>query len=174
MKTEKTVSSETVYKGRVLTLKKDEITTPDGKIGIREVVEHGGGAAILAVKDGKALIERQYRYALKKEIYEIPAGKRESGEDFSVTAKRELEEETGYIPLDLAKLTEIYPSPGYTDEKIEIYLATEFQKGSKHFDETEYLTSEWMDLDKIYDMIRIGEITDAKTVVAFLAYEKNL
>ncbi|HBF86150.1 MAG TPA: hypothetical protein DDW54_00565 [Clostridiales bacterium] len=169
---EKRLSGETVYKGRILSLDRDEVLCDNGNKGVREVVRHGGGAAILAVKDGKILIEKQYRYALGKEIYEIPAGKREKDEDFFVTAKRELEEETGLIPKDLKKLVEIYPSPGYTTEKIAIFVATKFGKGEKHFDDTEDITSEWIDVGTLMQMIGNGEIEDAKTVVALSLWSK--
>lgn len=171
---EKKISSEKIYDGVVVKLRKDKIVTERGVESYREVISHGGGACVLAVKEGKVLLEKQFRYAYGEEIYELPAGKRDKGEDFFVTARRELEEETGLIPLNLKKITEIYPTPGYTDEVIGIFYADEFEKGEIHFDDTEDLTSEWVDLDEVYSMIESGEIKDSKTLIALLWYKSGL
>ena len=167
---EKKLSGETVYAGRILSLERDEVLCDNGNKGVREIVRHGGGAAILAVNGGTILLERQFRYAFGKEIYEIPAGKRENGESFFETAKRELEEETGLIPLDLEEIAEIYPTPGYSSEVIAIFLATKFSGGEKHFDATEDIASEWVEEETLMQMIAGGEIKDAKTVVALSLY----
>ena len=171
---EKKISSQSIYEGVVVKLRKDKIVTERGVEGYREIISHGGGACILAVKDGKVLLEKQFRYAYGEDIYEIPAGKRDKGEDFYLTAKRELEEETGLIPLNLKKITELYPTPGYTDEVIAIFYADEFEKGNIHFDETEDLTSEWVDIDVALKMVEDGVIKDGKTVVALLWYKSGL
>ena len=171
---EKKLSTEKIYDGVVVKLRKDKIVLENGVETYREIISHGGGACILAVKDGKILLEKQFRYAYGEEIYEIPAGKRDLGEDFYLTAKRELEEETGLIPLNLKKITEIYPTPGYTDEVIAIFYADEFEKGEVHFDETEFLTSEWVDQEKVFKMIENGEIKDGKTLIALLWYKSGL
>lgn len=168
------ISSEKIYDGVVVKLRKDKILTARGVETYREIVSHGGGACILAIKDGKILLEKQFRYAYGKDIYEIPAGKRDKDEDFYVTAKRELEEETGLIPLNLKKITEIYPTPGYTDEVIAIFFADKFENGNLHFDDTEDLTSEWVDIEKAYEMIASGEIRDSKTLVALLWYKSGI
>lgn len=171
---EKKLSTEKIYDGVVVKLRKDKIVLENGVETYREIISHGGGACILAVKDGKILLEKQFRYAYGEEIYEIPAGKRDLGEDFYLTAKRELEEETGLIPLNLKKITEIYPTPGYTDEVIAIFYADEFEKGEVHFDETEFLTSEWVEQEKVFKMIENGEIKDGKTLIALLWYKSGL
>ena len=171
---EKKISSEKIYDGVVVKLRKDKIVTERGIESYREVISHGGGACVLAVKEGKVLLEKQFRYAYGEEIYELPAGKRDQWEDFYLTARRELEEETGLIPLNLKKITEIYPTPGYTDEVIGIFYADEFEQGEIHFDDTEDLTSEWVDLDKVYSMIESGEIKDSKTLIALLWYKSGL
>lgn len=171
---EKKISTKQIYDGVVVKLRKDKIVLENGVETYREIISHGGGACILAVKDGKILLEKQFRYAYGEEIYEIPAGKRDAGEDFFVTAKRELEEETGLIPLNLKKITEIYPTPGYTDEVIAIFYADEFEKGEIHFDETEFLTSQWIEQEKVFKMIENGEIKDGKTLVALLWYKSGL
>lgn len=171
---EKTLSSEKIYDGVVVKLRKDKIVTERGVESYREIVSHGGGACVLAVKDGKVLLEKQFRYAYGEDIYELPAGKRDPGEDLLVTARRELEEETGFIPLNLKKITDIYPTPGYTNEVIGIFFADEFSEGNLHFDDTEDLTSEWVDLDVVYKMIEDGKIKDSKTLVAILWYKSGL
>ena len=171
---EKMISSQGIYDGVVVKLRRDKIVTERGVEGYREIISHGGGACVLAVKDGKVLLEKQFRYAYGEDIYEIPAGKRDKGEDFYLTAKRELEEETGLIPLNLKKITEIYPSPGYTDEVIAIFYADEFEKGNIHFDDTEDLTSEWVDIDVALKMVEDGRIKDGKTVIALLWYKSGL
>lgn len=171
---EKMISSEKIYDGVVVKLRRDKIITARGVETYREIVSHSGGACVLAVKDGKILLEKQFRYAYGKEIYELPAGKRDKGENFEVTAKRELEEETGLIPLNLQKITEIYPTPGYTDEVIGLFYADEFEEGRLHFDDTEDLTSEWVDIDEVYKMVDEGEIPDAKTLVALLWYKNGI
>ena len=166
-----TVSSKKIFKGKVISLRVDEILTKGEIRGEREVVSHNGGSAVLAVKDGKILLERQYRYPYGEEIWEIPAGKRDKDEEFIRTARRELEEETGLIPLNLKQITSIYPSPGYTDEIIGIFYADRFEEGKKNFDDTEFLTSQWIEKEKVYEMIESGEIKDAKTLVAVLWYK---
>ena len=168
------ISTESIYDGVVVKLRRDKVVTARGVETYREIISHCGGACVLAVRDGKILLEKQFRYAYGKEIYEIPAGKRDSGEDFEVTAKRELEEETGLIPLNLKKITEIYPTPGYTDEIIGIFYADKFEEGKLHFDETEDLTSEWVDIETVYKMMEEGEIVDAKTLIALLWYKNGM
>ena len=169
--TEKTLSSEKIYDGRIISLRKDKIVTEKGSEQYREVISHGGGAAILVVKDGKILLERQYRYPYGEVIWEIPAGKRDKGEDFIETAKRELEEETGYRAEKLIKLFEIYPTPGYTDERIGIFKAEGLEKGEIHFDEDEDILSEWIPEEKVFEMIENGEIKDGKSLIALLWYK---
>ena len=165
---EKTVSSKKIYDGKILSLRVDKIITKGDVEGEREVISHHGGSAVLAVKNGEILLERQFRYPYGEEIWEIPAGKRDKGEDFFTTARRELEEETGLIPLNLKQILTLYPSPGYTDEVIGIFYADEFENGKTNFDDTEFLTSEWMDAEKVYKMIDDGEIKDAKSLSAIL------
>lgn len=171
---EKKIGTEKIYDGVVVKLRKDKVLTERGVETYREIISHGGGACVLAIRDGKVLLEKQFRYAYGEEIYEIPAGKRDKGEDFYITAKRELEEETGLIPLNLKKITEIYPTPGYTDEIIGIFYADSFEQGEINFDDTEDLTSEWIELEKVYQMIENGEIKDAKTLIALLWYKSEM
>ena len=170
--TEKRIKSETVYDGKILTLTVDEVNLPDGSISVRECVRHSGGAAVLLVNDGKALLVKQYRYLFGKEIYEIPAGKLNGGENAEIGAARELEEETGYR-AKLVHALDLYPSPGYTDEVIHIFFAKEFKFVGQKLDEGEFLNCSFIPLDKVLKMIESGEICDAKTVAAVYKYIAN-
>ncbi len=163
---EKTLSIEYVYKGRILNLRKDEIALPNGKKSEREIIEHSGGCAVLCVKDGKILLVKQFRYAYKKTIIEIPAGKINVGELPEQTALRELEEECGLKAKFARLLCEIYPTPGYTNEIIRLFSVTEFEAGETRFDEDEYVEAFWLDVKTAKDMVLKGEIKDAKTIIA--------
>ena len=169
---EKTLSSEYLYKGKILDLKRDKVVLPDGKQGVREIVEHHGGSAILCERDGKILFVRQFRYAYGEELWEIPAGKLNAGEDPAKTAKRELEEESGIIAENVSLLFTVYPSPGYTSEIIRIYRGEGLSQGEIRLDKDEFLSSRWIDAGEVKEMIKRGEIKDAKTLIA-LAYALN-
>lgn len=166
---EKQLKQKTIYNGKILTLNVDEVELPDGKISSREYIRHNGGAAVLLVKDGKVLLVKQFRYAYGKEIYEIPAGKLDKGEDGAVAAARELEEETGFR-AQLVHALDLYPSPGYTDEVIHIYFANNFEYAGQKLDEGEFLNCEFIGLEDVLKMIESGEICDAKTVAAVYKY----
>lgn len=170
---EKTKATNFIYKGKILALRKDEVILPDGKESIREIVEHNGGSAIVCVKDGKILLVKQFRYAYNEELYEIPAGKLNENEDPEETAIRELEEEGGIKAERVKKIFEIYPSPGYTNEIIRVYKAEGFSQGKMHLDEDEFLSSEWVDLNKAYKMLKNGKIKDSKTIIAILNEKIN-
>lgn len=163
---EETVKKNYIYKGKILNLRCDDALLPDGKPCKREIVEHGGGAGILYMEEGKVLLVRQFRYAYGEELYEIPAGKLEAGEDPAVTAARELEEEAGLLPEKTELLFTVYPTPGYTNEKIYIFRAVGAKKGKVHLDEGEFLSSVFVPLEKAAEMIGSGEIKDAKTIIA--------
>ena len=120
--TETTVKKNYIYQGKILNLRKDDALLPDGRPCVREIIEHSGGACVLYVKDEKVLLVKQFRYAYEESLYELPAGKLEKGEDPKVTALRELEEETGIKATDAERLFTVYPTPGYTNEKIYIYI----------------------------------------------------
>ncbi len=167
---EKTVKANYVFKGKILNLRHDEAVLPDGKPCKREFVEHSGGACALYVKDDKVLFVRQYRYAYGESVYEIPAGKLNEGEEPLETARRELSEEAGVQATELKLLFTLYPSPGYTNEKIYIYEALSAEEGEAHLDEGEYLDVEYIPLEKVKEMLKSGEINDAKTIVALQAY----
>lgn len=166
---EKKLSGKRVYDGKILKLDVDEAELCDGSVSKREVVRHSGGAAVLFVKDGSVLLVKQFRYAYGKEIYEIPAGKLNEGESPLSAARREFEEETGYR-AELSRFLEIYPSPGYTDEIIYIFLAENSTLSRQNLDKGEFLTAEFIPLERVLDMMESGEIADAKTVAAIYKY----
>ena len=162
---EKTLSRKEIYKGRIIHLYDDKIECPNGDIAYREYIVHPGGASILALYDNKIIFERQFRYPYHKEIFELPAGKLEIGEDPYLAAKRELEEETGLISLGLIKVGELYPSPGYTDEVIHLFFSENNTMGSIKRDKDEFMDLVYLDIKDAYMMLDKGEIKDAKTQV---------
>lgn len=167
---EETVKRNVLYDGRILRLCADDVRLPDGKPSVREYVEHNGGAAVFCEEDGKILLVRQYRYAYREVIYEIPAGKIESGEDPAVTAARELSEETGKKAARTELMYTLYPTPGYTNEKILIYRAYGVTDGEAHPDSGEFVSAVFLPAEKVLEMIERGEIRDAKTIVAVQRY----
>lgn len=169
---EKTKSESIAYKGSFLEFKKDQVILPDNNTAYREYIHHPGAVAILVIdKEDNIYIERQFRYPLRKVIYEIPAGKLEKGENISEAAKRELEEETGLVSEILVKLGETYPCVGYSDEVIHIFLAKDFKEGKQHLDEEEFVDVIKIPFEKVKEMIINGEIKDSKTVHAIFLYE---
>lgn len=165
---EKTVSENYIYRGKILSLRCDDALRPDGKPCKREVVEHLGGATVLAETEAGIALVRQYRYAYKEELYEIPAGKLNAGEDPMKAAARELSEETGLIAERLRLLTVFYPTPGYTNEKIYIYEAEGLRKGKEHLDDGEFLDTVFLPREEVLAMIKDGRIKDGKTIAAVL------
>ncbi len=164
-----------VYSGRIVTLVVDDIRI-NGKNTLREVVHHPGGVGILAeVEPGRIPLVRQHRYPVERDVLEIPAGKIEPGEDPVKTAARELEEETGFRPLEISKAFSYYPTPGYCDELLHIYYVNRVEETGTCFDEDEDLEVEFYTLEKALEMIREGEIKDGKTIAAlfWLTLERN-
>jgi len=168
--TEKTVKKNYVFQGKILALRNDDALLPNGQPCKREIIEHSGGACVLYIEDEKVLLVKQYRYAYGEELYEIPAGKLEQGEDPKRAALRELEEEGGIKAKELRLLYIMYPTPGYTNEKIYIFEALGGEKVNAHLDEEEFLTAEFIPLEKVRKMLKNGEIKDGKTLVALLEY----
>ena len=170
---EKTKQKNLKYKGKIIDLYVDDVISSTGNSCIREYVHHNGGAGILAVKDDKILLIKQFRYPYQKDIYEIPAGKVELNEEPYNTALRELEEECGYKANSLISLGYIYPTCGYSDEIIYLYLANDFIKTKTNFDIDEDINSYWFNKDEVLEMIKNKEIVDAKTIVAIFKYLNN-
>ena len=167
---EKTVRKNYIYQGKILSLRCDDAVLQDGTACKREIVEHSGGACVLYIENGRVLFVRQYRYAYGEEVLEIPAGKLEKGEDPKTTAIRELEEEAGIRVKDAELLFVLYPTPGYTNEKIYIYRASAGEKVSAHLDEGEYLDVVWLPIEEVKKALQKGELHDAKTIVALQRY----
>lgn len=170
---EKTISSELVYEGPVFQIRKHRVETPGGE-SIRDIVEHSGGAIMLAITgEGKVIVERQYRKALEKPFLELPAGKADPGETPEETAVRELSEETGYTASMVEHLISFYPTCGYSNEYLHIYLCRGLTKGETHWDRDECIEILEYYPDELLDMIRKGEIEDSKTIIGLL-FARNL
>ena len=165
---EKTLDSELIFDGRVVKVYKDSIELPTGQKSFREVVKHSGGVVILAYKEDKILLVKQYRYPLKEVIYELPAGKLEPNEDPFEAAKRELEEETGYCANTWTSLGYVYTSPGYSDEKLYLYKAENIEFTHCHPDDGEILEPLEVEKNEVLKMIKDGKINDAKTLCALM------
>lgn len=169
------ISRRPIHKGRIVDLSIDTVRFPDGKTGELEMIRHSGASAVLPLlsrpdaDDPQILLVKQYRYASGGYMLEVPAGRPEKeGEDWEVCARRELEEETGMVAGSLTKLTTIFTTPGFTDEQIHLYLATDLTTGQTRLDEDEYLNTEVMMLSDALEMIRNGEIQDGKTMCTIL------
>lgn len=168
---ERTIRTEPVFRGRLIDLNVDTVELPDGKTATREIVRHPGAAAVLALtEDDKLIVVEQYRAALGKMQAEIPAGKLEPGENPLETARRELEEETGWRAERLEPLYAFYTSPGFADEKLYLYAAHELSRGERAPDEDEFLRVDAITYAQAEQWIREGRISDAKTVIAVQAW----
>lgn len=168
--TEKQLTKEYIFKGKVINLRRDTALLPNNSTAIREVVEHNGGVCVAALTDNdEVLFVRQFRYPYMEEILEIPAGKRDSAaEEPLLCGKRELKEETGATAKKFIPLGELYPTPGYCGEIIWMFAATGLDFGQTCPDEDEFLEVEKIPLNKAVEMILNGEIKDAKTQAAVL------
>lgn len=166
---EKTIKSETIYKGRIVDLRVETVELPDMKYAKREIVDHARGACIIPVKDnGKIIMVKQYRKAVNDFVLEMPAGLVEVNEDPSLAANRELQEEIGYKSNKLKFLFDGYASPGFTNEKNSFFLALDLEKSELDLDENEYLEVVEYDLKDLVSMLEACEITDMKTIVSIL------
>lgn len=171
MAKEKQLVSTLLYDGRIMQLYKDEVELEDGKKSVREYIRHSGGSGVMAVdEEENVYLVTQYRYPYAAETVEIPAGKREKGEDPLVCAKRELEEETGLVAEKCELIATVYPTPAYTDETLYVYLATGLRQTEAHLDAGEFLGVEKVPFEKAYKMALNGEIRDSKTLIAIYSY----
>ena len=165
---EKTLKSEKIYEGAIINLRRDKVTVQGGT-SYREIIEHNGGAVIAALTEDKKLVMvRQYRKPADKVMLEVPAGKIDPGEKPLEAAVRELKEETGYTAAKVEFLTQFYPSVGYSEEVLYLYLCTGLTPGETNFDENEAIDIEEVELDRLFKMAMSGEIDDAKTLIAIL------
>ena len=169
--TETTLTSKEIFNGHVIRVTYDTVRLENGDTSFREVVHHHGGACVLAVtRQVPWFVGRPYRYALGEELWELPAGKLEAGEDPFKAAKRELAEECGVTAGQYTDLGVIYPTVGYDSEKIYMWAATDLQRTGQHLDPDEFLDVVEMPFDTVLDMVLRGEIKDSKTVAAVLKF----
>ena len=166
---EKTVESKVIYQGKVLSLRLDDVTLPNGKSSKREVVEHAGAVTVVAVtNEQKVLLVKQYRYSVGEVLLELPAGGLNHGEAPLKCAKRELKEETGWEATDWEELPTFYTTPGFTNEKMYLFLAKNLTYTGQNLDEDEFIQVVSVPLDETLNMIQRGEIRDAKSIVGIL------
>jgi len=168
------VSGERKYSGRVVSLDVDRVRFPDGSVGELEMIRHSGASAIVPLlsdasgADPQLMLIRQYRYATEGFVYEIPAGRLEDGEPPEECARRELKEETGCTAERLERVFTMYTTPGFTDEKIHVFLATGLTRGEPEREGDEFIEIVTLPMSRALEMIRGNEIVDAKTALAIL------
>jgi ADP-ribose pyrophosphatase len=166
---EKTIAKEKIFDGKVIDLYVEDVLLPNGKTSKREIIKHPGAVAIIAVtNEGKIVLVRQYRKAMERVLVEIPAGKLEKGEEPELTARRELEEETGYKCEEMHHLISFYTSPGFADELVHLYVAENLSKleSSASLDEDEFVDVLEVTLEEALELIKEQQIYDAKTAYA--------
>jgi ADP-ribose pyrophosphatase len=165
----KVQDTRTVYRGRIFDVFLEKVVLPNGMTKDREVIRHPGAAAMVPLLgDGRVILIKQYRHAVDRFLWEIPAGTLERGENPLECARRELVEEIGYSAATLEKITEILPAPGYTDERIHIFIATELSPALQNLDADEVLEIKPTPFDRAIEMIGQGHIQDAKTIVGLM------
>ena len=171
--TETPLSSQQVFDGRLLHVHVDQVGLPDGKKTVREYITHPGAVVIIPVLDnGELVMERQHRYPLRQDFYELPAGKIHPGEDPLLCAQRELLEETGYTAANWRYLATLHPCIGYSDEKLVYYLAEGLVFQGARLDDGEHLEVFTLTLAEALEWIKAGKITDNKTVSGLFWAEK--
>ena len=167
---EKTASSEDIFNGIVLHVKRDTVTLSNGSSAVREVIRHIGAVCVIPVtENNEVIMERQYRYPLDKVILEIPAGKLDAPDEDRLSAiKRELREETGSTADEWTEIGDFHPAPAYSDEYITMYMARGLHKGTQDLDEDEFLDVYTIPLSELVEDVMAGKISDAKTQVCIL------
>lgn len=169
------VSRQEIFHGRIVDLRVDTVRLPNGHLTTREVIDHPGGVAVVAIDENdNVLTVKQYRYAFQTVLEEIPAGKLERGEDPLVCAVRELGEETGFTAGRIVPLGAYHSSPGFSSERLYIYLALDLSRGEAHPDEGEFLDLVKLPFSELLSMVKRGEISDGKTAIAALQAEHIL
>jgi ADP-ribose pyrophosphatase len=172
--TEKTIQTKSIYEGKIISVQLDDVELPNGKKGQREIVKHPGAVAVIPfTSDGKMVVVRQFRKPLEKEIYEIPAGKLEPGEDPHECAKRELEEETGYTSNNFNYVTSFYTSPGFANELLYLYEAEHLTEGQAQPDADEFVEMKQITLGEGLELLKKEQIHDAKTAYALMYWQNK-
>jgi ADP-ribose pyrophosphatase len=171
-------SSKTVFKGRVFCVTRDRVTEPNGISAIREVIRHSGSVVVLAIDESgpepRVLLERQYRYAAQAYMLELPAGRIDPGESPLLAGKRELLEETGYTAKRWTKALYFYPSPGFLEETMTVYLARELRAGTAQPEADEFIEHELVPLSRALEWVMNGKIRDGKTISSVLWLTQKL
>ena len=171
--TEHESGSETVFQGKLLQVKRDTVRLPDGKPATREYIQHNGAVMIIPLlESGELVMERQYRYVMRRHCIEFPAGKIDAGEEPLAAGRRELLEETGYVAREWIYLTSINPTVAYSTERILVYLARGLEQRESKLDEGEFLEVLKLTPAALLELVRAGEIGDVKTVIGALWMEK--
>lgn len=172
---EKTIKEDSIYEGKILSLRVETVEMPDKKYSKREIVDHMKGVGIIAFDGEESLyFVRQYRKAIDEFTIEIPAGLVESNEKPIETASRELQEEIGYKPLDIEYLFDMYSSPGFTNDKLSFFIARELEESKLELDDDEFLDVKSIKIEDAYNMVINGEISDAKTIIGIMYAKKIL
>ena len=171
------LGSRRVYSGRVVDVDIDTVRFPDGSVGELEIIRHSGASAVVPVLSGAAadpeiLLIRQFRHAADGPIWEVPAGRLDPGETPEACARRELVEEAGFQAGRLDRLTTIFTTPGFTDERIHLFVAHDLIATQHHREADEFIETHRMPLARALAMIRSGDVTDAKTVVSLLFFSQ--
>lgn len=170
---EEKVDGGIAYDGGFLKIHKDHVRLPNGAVTSREYIRHPGAVVVLPVlDDGRILLERQFRYPNAQVFIEFPAGKIDDGEDHLESAKRELEEETGYTATDWRFVATIHNAIAYSDEHLDLYLARGLKEGPSKLDDGEFLECFTATLDELLDWVRTGRITDVKTIIGTFWLDK--
>jgi ADP-ribose pyrophosphatase len=168
---EKTLSSQLIFSGRAVRLRVDTVQMPSGRQTTREVVEHSDCVGIVAIDDDdNVLLVKQYRQAIDKELLEIPAGGIDPGEDAEAAVRREMREETGFLPRRVARLGGFYSSPGFCTEYLHLYLALDLVSSPLHAEDTEIIKLVRVPASQIPELLSSGQICDAKSIVGLLTY----
>ena len=170
---EKKVNSKTIYEG-IVNFKVDMVRLINGTVSKREYMQHPGASAVLAVEKDKVLFVEQYRYPVKKVMLEIPAGKLKPRQTPLSCAKAELKEETGYTAKNIKKILTFNTSAAFADENLHIFYASGLKAGKRCLDADEFVNVKWLSLPRVFKMIKKGEITDSKTLIALLFYKAFL
>lgn len=174
MDREKTLSSELIYNGRAVRLRVDTVEMPGGRKTTREIVEHSDCVAIIALDENdNVLMVNQFRHAVGKELLEIPAGGIDPGEDAEAAVRREMQEETGYLPKKVERLGGFYSAPGYCSEYLYLCLATDLVPSQLYAEDTENISLVRVPVSQISGLLESGKVCDAKSIAGLMVFQKH-